>query len=302
MKYKLTRFLSFALLNLFLLQIGFAETPKDSIQDAIKSLTTANTQLRKSVAILNSTLQQQNQQIENLKKQDSIHSANIQETANSLGIKISNTETQSNQKITELISSISTRTLYWIIAFLGALLLSGITYLLLSKRQKSDKSEVIEQISSTKKSLEEEGVKLDTKLSEVLESQLKLLREERASAPVAVASSNGEPDHSLALKVADEITRINKNISNMEPATKGLKQLSASVERIRDNFAANGYDMPELLGKQFNEGMKVIVASSVPDENLKQGQEIISRIIKPQINYKGLMIQAAQVEVSIGQQ
>ena len=29
-------------------------------------------------------------------------------------------------------------------------------------------------------------------------------------------------------------------------------------------------------------------------------EEIITKIIKPQINYRGVMIQAAQVEVSVG--
>ena len=87
----------------------------------------------------------------------------------------------------------------------------------------------------------------------------------------------------------------------MDANTKGLKQLSASVKRIEDNFAANGYDMPELINKSFNSGMKLIISNSVPDENLNEGEEIITKIIKPQVNYKGVMIQSAQVEVSVGQ-
>ena len=58
--------------------------------------------------------------------------------------------------------------------------------------------------------------------------------------------------------------------------------------------------MPELIGKAFNQGMKVIVTSSIPDENLKKGEEIITKIIKPQVNFNDKMIQAAQVEVSVG--
>ncbi|CAI8312671.1 MAG: Uncharacterised protein [Cryomorphaceae bacterium] len=41
-------------------------------------------------------------------------------------------------------------------------------------------------------------------------------------------------------------------------------------------------------------------ATFIEDENLKKGESIITRIIKPQINYKGKLIQAAQIEVSQG--
>ena len=86
----------------------------------------------------------------------------------------------------------------------------------------------------------------------------------------------------------------------MDEGTKGLKQLSASVKRIEDNFAANGYEMPELLNKTFDPRMKML-ATMIEDENLEKGVEIITKIIKPQVNYRGQQIQAAQVEVSVGQ-
>ena len=35
----------------------------------------------------------------------------------------------------------------------------------------------------------------------------------------------------------------------MDSKTKGLKQLQASVGKLKDNLSANGYEMPELLGK-----------------------------------------------------
>ena len=86
----------------------------------------------------------------------------------------------------------------------------------------------------------------------------------------------------------------------MDATTKGLKPLSASVKRIEDNFVANGYEMPELLNKPFDPRMKMI-SNMVEDENLEKGVELITKIIKPQVNFKGVMIQSAQVEVSVGQ-
>ncbi len=204
----------------------------------------------------------------------------------------------SSQKIADLDSSLSKKSLYWIIAFLAVALLSALAYVALGKRIKSDRTSVVDQIAATKKVLEEESVKLDTKLSEIIEAQLKIAQAEK---PALTTTVGNEPDHSLALKVADEITRINKNLANMAPETKGLKQLAASVKRIEENFAANGYDIPDLLYKPFNPGMKLIVVNSIPDDNLKSDEEIITRIIKPQVNFKGIMIQAAQVEVSVGQ-
>lgn len=59
----------------------------------------------------------------------------------------------------------------------------------------------------------------------------------------------------------------------MDKDVKGLKQLSRSVQKLKDNLNANGYEIPELLGKQFNQGMKLIVVSSVPDDNLNKGDE-----------------------------
>ena len=41
-----------------------------------------------------------------------------------------------------------------------------------------------------------------------------------------------------------------------------------------------------------------VVANFVSDENLKDGEQIITGIIKPQVNYNGKMIQAAQITVS----
>jgi len=114
------------------------------------------------------------------------------------------------------------------------------------------------------------------------------------------ATPNAEPDHSLALKVSSEINLIERNINLMDAKTKGLKQLQASVGKLKDNLSANGYEMPELLGKQFHQGMKVIVTSSIPDENLDKGSEIISKILIPQVNYNDKMIQTAQIEVSVG--
>lgn len=135
--------------------------------------------------------------------------------------------------------------------------------------------------------LQEDAVRLDNQMISLIERQM------NARQTIQTADT----DHSLALKVADEIVRIELNISRMDSSIKGYKQLRKAVERIKNNFQANGYEIVDMLGKPYSEGMKV-VASFVPDETLQEGEQIITGIIKPQINYNGKMIQSAQITVS----
>lgn len=213
---------------------------------------------------------------------------------NNLDSKIKETGQKVGTKIAKLDSNVENNRLYWIIATLTTFLLGGVIYWLLAKRITTSKTDVETQIRNTKATLEEESVKLDNKLVEVLETQLKIKQETSKTQSV---SSNDHTDHSLALKVADEIIRIQKNLSRMDEKTKGLKQLNSSVKRIQDNFASNGYELVDMLGKEYNEGMKASV-NFVQDEDFEEGKRIISRIIKPQVNYKGTMIQTAQIEVT----
>lgn len=141
------------------------------------------------------------------------------------------------------------------------------------------------QIAQSK--IQEDSVKLD--------NQMLALMERKMNANPVIASA--DTDHSLALKVADEIVRIELNLSRMDASVKGYKQLTKAVERIKNNFQANGYEIIDMLGKPYNEGMKVI-ANFVPDETLKEGEQIITGVTKPQINFNGKMIQAAQITVS----
>lgn len=145
-----------------------------------------------------------------------------------------------------------------------------------------------EALQAAQTKMQEESVKLDDKLLDLFNRQL---------ANSSKVAGNDKPDHSLALKVADEIVRIELNMSRMDPSIKGYKQLAKAVERIKDNFKANGYEIVDMLGKPYNEGMKV-TADFVADEDLEDGAQIITGITKPQVNYNGQMIQAAQITVS----
>ena len=83
----------------------------------------------------------------------------------------------------------------------------------------------------------------------------------------------------------------------MDKNVRGHKPLSKSISHMKDNLLANGYELVDMLGKPYNDGMKA-VANFNDDEEIEEGKRIITAIIKPQINYKGQMIQAAQITVS----
>lgn len=210
--------------------------------------------------------------------------------------QVNNQMTKDQDSISTLDRNLINQWLYGSLGLLILLLLLVISYLLLNKRIRNNYYSNMEVIAKTRQYLEEENVKIDHKLIELLENQIKLNQVETTTPP----NVTKETDHSLALKVADEIIRIHKNISNMDSTTKGLKQLSASVKRIQDNFLANGYELVDMLGKDYQEGMNAI-ANFVTSDELPTGVQRITRIIKPQVNYNNVMIQAAQIEVTIGE-
>lgn len=231
---------------------------------------------------------------ESLSKKIETNSGNISAIAEDLGTKIQTSETNIKEDISKLDKDVEKNRLYWIIGTLITLILGGIVYWLLGKRIANSQTDVESQIRSTKKSLEEESLKLDAQLLEIINSQLKI-KETQTDKP-----ESGEKDHSLVLKVADEVTRILMNLEVMDKDIKGYKHLKKYSESILDNLKAYGYEIPQLLGMNYNSGMNM-VATLEFDESVEAGKQIIKRIIKPQVNFEGKMIQAAKVTVAFNE-
>lgn len=253
-----------------------------------KALLNSNKELIQQISFLKQT-------IDSISKNVQSNTLTLQKTADSLGIKISTTESLSNQKYDELGNSLSKSTLYGIIALLFAILLSVIVYFFLSKRQKTDKTEVIDQISKTKTILEEEQIKVYSKIAEIHQDQLALIKQERENTPKGT-----DPDHALAKKVAEEMVKMQMNLAHMDSKIRGHRQLTIAVTNVYDNLRANGYEIIDHLNKKYNEGMNM-EATMEPDPTLSKGEFIIKRVIKPEIHYNGKKIQNAQVIVSFGE-
>ena len=146
-----------------------------------------------------------------------------------------------------------------------------------------------------------ETKKISLKQKEVLEKQVedsqKLADWLSDKSSSELSSKSDDTDHSFAKRVADEIVRMSTNLSRMDDSIRGFKQLSASVRKLIQSLSINEYEIVELLNKPYSSGMN-LEANFVFNEEIEKGSQIITRIIKPQINYKGKMIQGAQVEVS----
>jgi hypothetical protein len=266
----------------------------NSLTEKVKLLQLENNNLQSEITNLNSRIALIDESITRVENQNFKDSVTIFNSASKLGVKIQQTERFANNQILQLGDDVEKNRLYWIIGTLVTLLIGGLVYWLLGRRIASNHTNVETQIRNTKKSLEEESLKLDAQLLDIINSQLKIKETE------PVKTENGEKDHSLVLKVADEVTRILMNLDVMDKEIKGYKQLKKYSESILDNLKAYGYEIPQLIGVNYNSGMNM-VATLEFDESIESGKQIIKRIVKPQVNYAGKVIQTAKVTVAFNE-
>jgi hypothetical protein len=204
-------------------------------------------------------------------------------------INVSEVTQSANKNESEILNinkSLTKKQLFGISIFVFAIILTLAVYIILSKKWNSN----TKAINAKQNEIFEKQIQDSLQLAEWLSIQSKTNLDQ---------SNSNETDHSFAKRVADEITRMQTNLSRMDDSIKGFKQLTASVRKLEQTLNSNHYELEDLLNKTYDDGMN-LQATFVEGENLEEGESIITRIIKPQINYKGKLIQAAQVEVSQG--
>ena len=226
---------------------------------------------------------------------DSLRSAvdqnarNIKTTADVIGVKID--ETNSTLDLKADSSDVKSKTIWGgIIIVLLTLIVSIISFVfgkLLAKRGNE-----LASLSAKADKLNEEIVAHMSKEMTDMQNIAKQISS-LASNPIA----NSDSEQKLIITLADRITFMEMTLYKMDSSVRGHKQLSKSIKQMKDNLHANGYELVDMLGKDYHGGMKV-TAIFVEDENLPEGKQIITGIIKPQINYQGKMIQSAHITVS----
>lgn len=241
---------------------------------------------RTSLEKVQGTLEKSRAVIDSLSKEIQRNNEDIKKTADEIGLKIDKTNTSLVSKADS--SDVANKTIWGIVLFFVLAVLGGAIYYILHKRINKGTEDVV--------ALKEKAEKLNEEIMNKLSADMDELQK-LVTAINSVSGKQSEPDHTLIKTLADRITFMEMTLFKMDKDVRGYKQLSKSISQMKDNLLANGYELVDMLGKPYNDGMKV-TANFIEDEDLEQGKQIITGIIKPQINYKGQMIQAAQITVS----
>lgn len=208
---------------------------------------------------------------------------NLQIAADSLSRKLEATD----ENLSLQSESLDKATLWGIITGLVILIVSLVISIVLHKRGNNR----IEELKAQAEKLNEKIVsQFTTEVSELQKISASL-------SGLASAGSSTDGDHDLIKTLADRITFMEMTLYKMDKSIRGHKHLTKTLSQMKDNLLASGYEIVDMLGKSYHPGMKV-TANFIDDESLEEGAQIITSIIKPQINYRGQAIQTAQITVS----
>ena len=130
---------------------------------------------------------------------------------------------------------------------------------------------------------------IKTKLKESEKEKMDLCDE------ISHIKKTGCVGESTVLSIAGEIARMENNLYHMDDVP-GRKQVMKALERMKGALQAEDYTIVPMLGHSYIEGMNA-KAVFVPDESLDEGVSVIQSVQKPQVNYRGKMIQAAYITV-----
>jgi chromosome segregation ATPase len=281
--------------------VAFASNASDSIRacfskiqatDAtIETLKSENKGLKDDILSLSQTIEAQNAEIDSLKSELSTTVQSIDALADSLNVNITSTRGEIQSSSESLNNSIAkkSQTGLWIFCALALALI--VVAFILGKLIAKRGNEVASLSAKADKLNEEIVNRMASEMNEMqtISKQISSLSNASGSSP--------ESEQKLITTLADRITFMEMTLYKMDSSVRGHKQLSKSIKQMKDNLLANGYELVDMLGKDYHDGMKV-TANFVEDEELPQGKQVITGIIKPQINYKGKMIQSAQITVS----
>ena len=286
-------------------QASIAEMQQDAQQLTERQQTQQQAQQRQ--------LQVLSEQIEAILAQQQQHSGQLQSQATQqaqLGQSLQQLDQQTAQtsQTTQALGQTLQHRSWWYAIATGLIaLLLIIGYVYLNRRGQASTQSLttqLEQTISQVRSAEEKTTQADTALADRLFEILTQLKVQQQSLsavqPTAVAASlPAVPDHHLPLKLADEIHRMRKRLATLPEETKGLTPLKKSLERLENELLEQGYEIVDHQGMAYTENLSVN-ARFIPSDELAPDQQLITKVVSPQVNYQGILIRMADIEVSIG--
>ena len=257
----------------------------------LQTIQRENSVLRLEVKSLNSEIANLSNELDAMKSALAETTNNIAALTDSLNRSVSSTREQIQSSFANLNQTIAKKSQTGLLVFIVLTsVVAAITFFfgrLIAKRGNE-----VASLSTKADKLNEEIVnRLTNEMSEIQTISKQI-------GSISTAPGGGiDTEQKLIITLSDRITFMEMTLFKMDSSVRGHKQLSKSIKQMKDNLLANGYELVDMLGKDYHDGMKV-TANFVEDENLPDGKQIITGIIKPQINYQGKMIQSAQITVS----
>ena len=279
-------------------QIQKVEKRADGLEKSIKQAQDSTSELKKQFGELAASGKLQQQKLSEL----NVKLNALEGRQTTLGGSLDQLSRDTEQKTQTIDETIMSRSKWYGAAIAALLLLLGGCYWYLRRRNDASEQSLTAQVKSameTVRSTEEKIAKSDTALADSLFEILNKLKVQEMSASANGQSKPAEVDHNLPLKLADEIHRMRKRLASLPEDTKGLTPLQKSLERLESELSEQGYEIVDHTGMAYTENLSV-KARFVPSDELGPDQKIISKVVTPQVNYKGVMIRMADIEVSIG--
>ena len=279
-------------------QIQKVEKRADVLEKSIKQAQDSTSELKKQFGELAASGKLQQQKLSEL----NVKLNALEGRQTTLGGSLDQLSRDTEQKTQTIDETIMSRSKWYGAAIAALLLLLGGCYWYLRRRNDASEQSLTAQVKSameTVRSTEEKIAKSDTALADSLFEILNKLKVQEMSASANGQSKPAEVDHNLPLKLADEIHRMRKRLASLPEDTKGLTPLQKSLERLESELSEQGYEIVDHTGMAYTENLSV-KARFVPSDDLGPDQKIISKVVTPQVNYKGVMIRMADIEVSIG--
>ena len=171
-----------------------------------------------------------------------------------------------------------------------ALLFVFVIYLLTQRKTKA----IEETLDESKEDLKNQLASLRIETGEGLAKAIEKFAE------VSQASGkeqNSEPDHSMVIQFAKQITTMENNLSRMDPETRGFKQLNRAIEKMHNTLKSMDYEITPLLGTNVIVGQIIDIGEHLPDESITDGKRIVFNVVKAEILFKGELLQRGKVDV-----